>query len=148
MSNPTKAEPKKDVDIPDKSKYDETIELLQSLYKTVFNEDDAVWQKFLEQMKKSCNIVILENYPSAKDYALKRVIAGITFWHSENSLLINMMAIAEKPITKASKSDTKKSVVKATKNVVAKHSRVTRATTTRKKQQIIKKKKLMKWKTT
>ena len=37
VSISTKPEPKKDVDMPDKSKYIETLELLQALYKTVLH---------------------------------------------------------------------------------------------------------------
>ena len=65
-----------------------------TFYETVFDGNDAVWKKFYQRMKQSCNITIVETYPTAKDYDLQRVIAAITFWYSDNSIVVNMMGVA------------------------------------------------------
>ena len=77
-----------------KSNFIDTVSTTLMFYETVFDENKAVWEKFYQRMKQSCNITIVETYPTAKDYDIQRVIAAITFWYSDNSVVINIMGVA------------------------------------------------------
>ena len=51
-------------------------------------------KSFINECNKVATSLLLSSTPTAKDFDLQRVIAAITFWYSDNSIVVNMMGVA------------------------------------------------------